>query len=50
MNQPQLFFTLLMTALLCINGAREIHNRNLGMGLLLIAIPVCGWVSIWWKA
>jgi hypothetical protein len=50
MTQTQLFTTLLITVLLCINGAREIRNRNVGLGLLLIAIPVCGWLSIWWTA
>jgi hypothetical protein len=47
-TQTQLFFTLLVTALLFINGTREIvANRNVWLGTLLIAIPVCGWVSIW---
>lgn len=50
MTQTQLFVTLLMTALLCINGTREIRNRNFAMGALLIAIPICGWASIWWTA
>jgi hypothetical protein len=47
MTQTQLFFALLMTALLGINGTREIRNRNFAMGALLIAIPLCGWLSIW---
>jgi len=50
MNQTQLFFALLMTALLAINGAREIHNRNFSLGAMLVAIPICGWASIWWTS
>lgn len=47
MTQTQLFFALLVTVLLGVNGTREIVRRNFAMGLLLIAIPICGWVSIW---
>lgn len=47
MTQTQLFFALLLTVLMCINAVREIRNRNFAMGVLLISIPVCGWVSIW---
>jgi hypothetical protein len=49
MTQPQLFIGLITTVLLCIGGTREILRRNFGMGILLIAIPVCGWVSMWVK-
>ena len=48
MTQSQLFLQLLVTALLGISGARELSRRNFGMAALLIAIPICGWVSIWW--
>ena len=47
MTQPQLFGMLLITVLMCINGTREIRNDNPYMGILLIAVPVCGWVSLW---
>lgn len=47
MTQPQIFITLLTTALFCINGTREIMQRNFALGALLIAIPVCGWLSLW---
>jgi len=47
MTQTQLFVYLFVTVLLCIGGSRELSNRNFGMGVMLIAIPICGWVSIW---
>jgi hypothetical protein len=47
MTQTQLFLMLIITVLLCISAAREISRRNFAMGALLIAIPVCGWLSIW---
>lgn len=50
MTQPQIFFTLFVTVLLWISGAREITRRNFAMGALLIAIPACGWLSIWLKS
>lgn len=50
MTQTGLFLTLVVTALLWISGARELSQRNFAMGALLIAIPLCGWVSIWVKS
>ena len=47
MSQTQLFVALLMTALMTINGTREIRNGHPSMGAMLIAVPICGWVSIW---
>jgi len=49
-TQTGLFLTLVATALLWISGARELSQRNFAMGALLIAIPLCGWVSIWVKS
>jgi hypothetical protein len=50
MTQSQLFLTLIVTVLFCIAGTRELSRHNFSMGLLLIAIPLCGWVSIWVKS
>jgi len=50
MTQPQLFLALLLTVLMSINGTRSILYGNWAMGLLLIAIPICGWLSIWMTA
>lgn len=47
MTQPQIFITLLTTALFCISGTREMMRRNFGMGALLFAVPACGWLSFW---
>ena len=49
MTQPQLFVALFASCLFCINGAAEIRNRNFAFGALMIAVPLCGWVSIWAK-
>jgi hypothetical protein len=46
MTQPQLFIGLFTTVLLCIGGGREILRGNFVMGLVLLGIPFCGWVSI----
>lgn len=46
MTQPHLFLTLLTSVLLCISGTVELARRNFAMGALLIAIPICGWISI----
>jgi hypothetical protein len=45
MTQPQIFITMLTTVLFCVSGAREIRRRNFGLGITLIAVPVCGWLS-----
>jgi hypothetical protein len=50
MTQPQIFIALLASLLFCISGMREITRRNFAMGTLLIAIPMCGWLSIWVKS
>lgn len=47
MTQPHLFITLLTSILFCISGTVEIVRRNFAMGALLIAVPVCGWISVW---
>lgn len=50
MTQPQLFMMMLTTALFCIGAGREFTRRNFAMGAILLAVPLCGWVSIWVKA
>ena len=50
MTQAQLFMTLFVTALFCIAAVREISRDNFAMGAMLLAVPFCGWLSIWVKS
>jgi hypothetical protein len=48
MTQSSLFAMLLVTACMGINGVRElVARRNISLGILMVAIPLCGWLSIW---
>lgn len=46
MSQHQLFLTLVATVVMTASGVREIVRRdNVGLGVILIAIPGCFWLS-----
>jgi hypothetical protein len=46
MSQHQLFLTLVVTVVLTAGGIREIVSRdNVGLGVFMIAIPGCFWLS-----
>lgn len=47
MTQSQLFLLLFVTVLMTVSGTRAIIHREFGFGIILIAIPICGWASIW---
>jgi hypothetical protein len=48
MTRGALFSMLLVTACLGINGVRElVARRNVSLGILMVSIPLCGWVAIW---
>ena len=47
MTQTQLFLTMFTTALFAIGAVRELARRNFAMGAILLAVPTCGWLSIW---
>ena len=50
MTQSQLFLTLLLTAMLAIGGAKEIARGQYPLGALLLAIPACYWISVYFGA
>ena len=47
MSQSDLFMMMLLTTLMTLNGVRCVRNKEVYLGVLLIATPICGWVSLW---
>jgi len=46
MTRQEIFWMMLVTVILVLNGLRE-RNHNPGLAILMIAIPLCGWAALW---
>jgi hypothetical protein len=44
-SRQQLFLELLMSVVLISGGVREIRRNNAGLGIFMVAIPGCFWLS-----
>jgi hypothetical protein len=47
MDRSTLFGMSLLTVIMVSAGVRECRN-NPGLAVLMIAIPVCGWIALIW--
>jgi len=47
MTRTEVFSLLLVTAVLAITGTKEVSQGHIAIGGLMLAIPVCGWISVW---
>lgn len=45
LSQQQLFLALLMSVMLSVLGVRELRRSNVGVGIFMVAIPGCFWLS-----
>ena len=45
MTRDQIFWMLLVTVVMALNGARA-RKDNPPLAILMIAIPLCGWVTL----
>jgi hypothetical protein len=45
MTRGEIFWMTLVTVILVLNGLRE-RKHNPGLAILMIAIPLCGWIAL----
>lgn len=46
MTRDELFWTSLVTVVMWSAAAREFHSGNRRVAVLMFAIPLCGWLAI----
>jgi len=45
MSRSEIFWMLLVTVVMVLNGARA-RKDNPALAILMIAIPLCGWIAL----